>query len=184
MNADVSDGDLVRLARDGDPVAFRLLVERHQPMARARARGLCANPSDLDDVVQESFLRAYTGLDRLRDPDRFAGWLGGIVANVCRGLQRRSPVTLLPDWPEPLHPAAGLPSAEDLDRTDAVRAAVAGLPPGSAVPSPCTTTPTCRPVRSPSPQARPGPACTRPGSGCAPTSPSTVPISSPPPPGG
>src|SRR3984885_4516239 len=130
MNEEICDGDLVRLARDGDPVAFRLLVERHQPRARARARGLCANPSDLDDVVQESFLRAYTGLDRLRDPDRFAGWLGGIVANGCRGLQRRPTVPLLPGWPEPLHPAGGLPSAEDLDRTDAVRAAVAGLPAG------------------------------------------------------
>jgi RNA polymerase sigma factor (sigma-70 family) len=132
MSAEIRDGDLVRLARDGDPVAFRLLVERHQPMARARARRLCGNPSDVDDVVQESFLRAYIGLDRLRDPDRFAGWLGSITANVCRGLQRRPPVTLLPDWPEPLHPAAadGLPSAEDLDRADAVRAAVAGLPEG------------------------------------------------------
>ena len=71
-------------------------------------------------------------MGRLRDPDRFAGWLGGITANVCRGLRRRSPVTLLPDWPEPLHPAAadGLPSADDLDRADAVRAAVAGLPAG------------------------------------------------------
>jgi RNA polymerase sigma factor (sigma-70 family) len=132
MNTEIRDGDLVRLARDGDPVAFRLLVERHQPMARARARSLCGNPSDVDDVVQEAFLRAYIGLDRLRDPDRFAGWLGGITANVCRGLQRRPPVTLLPDWPEPLHPAAvdGLPSAEELDRADAVRAAVAGLPAG------------------------------------------------------
>ena len=132
MNAEIRDGDLVRLARDGDPVAFRLLVERHQPMARARARSLCGNPSDVDDVVQEAFLRAYISLDRLRDPDRFAGWLGGITANVCRGLQRRPPVTLLPDWPESLHPVAadGLPSAEDLDRADAVRAAVAGLPEG------------------------------------------------------
>src|SRR5487761_106718 len=132
MNAEIRDGDLVRLARDGDPVAFRLLVERHQPMARARARSLCGNPSDVDDVVQEAFLRAYIGLDRLRDPDRFAGWLGSITANVCRGLQRRPPVTLLPDWPESLHPvaAAGLPSAEALDRADAVRAAVAGLPEG------------------------------------------------------
>jgi hypothetical protein len=34
---DIPDGDLVRLARDGDPAAFRLLVERHLPMARARA---------------------------------------------------------------------------------------------------------------------------------------------------
>ena len=133
MSAEIPDGDLVRLARDGDPVAFRLLVERHQPMARGRARSLCGNPSDVDDVVQESFLQAFIGLDRLREPDRFAGWLAGIVLNVCRGLhRRRPPVTLLPDWPEPLHPVSGggLPSAEDLDRTDAVRAAVAGLPAG------------------------------------------------------
>jgi RNA polymerase sigma-70 factor (ECF subfamily) len=132
MSAEISDGDLVRLARDGDSVAFRLLVERHQPTARARAWRLCANPSDVDDVVQESFLQAFVALDRLRDPDRFAGWLAGIVLNVCRGLQRRAPVTLLPDWPEPLHPAstAGLPSAEDLDRADALRAAVADLPAG------------------------------------------------------
>jgi RNA polymerase sigma factor (sigma-70 family) len=133
VSADLSDGDLARLARAGDPVAFRLLVERHQPMARARARVLCANPSDVDDVVQESFLQAFLALDRLRDPDRFAGWLAGIVLNVGRGLRRRgTPLTLLPDWPEPLHPtsAGGLPTAEDMDRADALRAAVAGLPAG------------------------------------------------------
>jgi RNA polymerase sigma factor (sigma-70 family) len=133
VTADVSDGDLARLARDGDPVAFRLLVERHQPMVRSRATGLCANPSDVDDLVQESFLQAFLALDRLRDPDRFAGWLAGITANVARALHRRRvPVTLLSDWPEPLHPTSpgGLPSAEDLDRADALRAAVAGLPAG------------------------------------------------------
>jgi RNA polymerase sigma factor CnrH len=132
VTADVSDGDLARLARGGDPVAFRLLVERYQPMVRARARQLAPDPGDVDDIVQESFLQAFLALDRLRDPDRFAGWLAGIVHNVCRGLRRRVPVTLLPDWPEPLHPtsAGGLPSAEDLDRADALRAAVAGLPAG------------------------------------------------------
>jgi RNA polymerase sigma factor (sigma-70 family) len=132
MTADVSDGDLARLARDGDPAAFRLLVERHQAMVRARARQLGAGSGDVDDIVQESFLQAYLALDRLRDPDRFAGWLSGIVLNVCRGLRRRAPVTLLGDWPEPLHPASdgGLPPAEDLDRADALRAAVAGLPAG------------------------------------------------------
>ena len=132
MSVEISDGDLVRLARDGDQVAFRLLVERHQPMVRARARRLCPNPSDVDDTVQDSFLQAFIALDRLRDPDRFAGWLAGIVLNVCRRLQRRAPVTLLPDWPEPVHPASadGLPCAEDLDRADALREAVAGLPAG------------------------------------------------------
>jgi RNA polymerase sigma-70 factor, ECF subfamily len=130
--AELCDGDLVRLARDGDQAAFRLLVERHQPMVRARIRSMCANPSDVDDIMQESFLQAFIALDRLRDPDRFAGWVAGIAANLCRGLRRRDQLTLLPDWPEPLHPAAtdGLPSAEDLDRADALRAAMAGLPAG------------------------------------------------------
>ena len=129
---DIPDGDLVRLARDGDPAAFRLLVERHLPMARARAARLCPQPDDADDAVQDAFLQAFLALDRLRDPDRFAGWLGGIVANVCRAQRRRAPLTLLGDWPENLHPASAgsLPSAEDLDRADALGRAVAGLPPG------------------------------------------------------
>ncbi len=129
---DIPDGDLVRLARDGDPAAFRLLVERHLPMARARAARLCPQPEDADDAVQDAFLQAFIALDRLRDPDRFAGWLGGIVANVCRAQRRRPPLTLLGDWPENLHPASAgtLPSAEDLDRADALGRAVAGLPPG------------------------------------------------------
>jgi RNA polymerase sigma factor (sigma-70 family) len=129
---DIPDGDLVRLARDGDPAAFRLLVERHLPMARARAARLCPQPEDADDAVQDAFLQAFLALGRLRDPDRFAGWLGGIVANVCRAQRRRAPLTLLGDWPENLHPASahGLPSAEDLDRADALGRAVAGLPPG------------------------------------------------------
>jgi RNA polymerase sigma-70 factor (ECF subfamily) len=129
---EVPDADLVQLARDGDPVAFRLLVERHLPMVRARAGRLCANPSDVDEIVQESFLRAFIALDQLRDPDRFAGWLAGVVLNVCRALRRRHQPSLLPDWPEALHPAAadGLPSAEELDRAEALRAAVADLPAG------------------------------------------------------
>ncbi len=183
---DISDGDLARLARDGDPVAFRLLVERYQPMARARAARLCANPSDVDDIVQESFLQAFVALDRLREPDRFAGWLAGIVVNVCRRLHRRAPLTLLPDWPEPLHPlsAEGLPSAEDLDRADTLRAAVAGLPAGQRRAIALhyyADLPACQAGEL---AGRPGPACTRPGSGCATTSPPTVPISFPLSPGG
>jgi RNA polymerase sigma-70 factor (ECF subfamily) len=129
---DIPDGDLVRLARDGDPAALRLLVERHLPMARARAARLCPQPDDADDAVQDAFLQALIALDRLRDPDRFAGWLGGIVANVCRAQRRRAPLTLLGDLPEHLHPASAgsLPSAEDLDRADVLGRAVAGLPPG------------------------------------------------------
>jgi RNA polymerase sigma-70 factor (ECF subfamily) len=129
---DIGDGDLVRLARTGDAAAFRLLVERHRTAALARAVRLGARPGDADDIVQEAFLQAFIALDRLREPDRFGAWLAGIVLNVHRAATRRPPPLLLADWPEDLHPASveGLPSAEDLDRAEALGAAVAGLPPG------------------------------------------------------
>jgi hypothetical protein len=72
-------------------------------MARARAARLCPRPDDADDAVQDAFLQAFIALNRLRNPDRFAGWLGGIVANVCRAQRRRAPLTLLGDRPENLH---------------------------------------------------------------------------------
>jgi RNA polymerase sigma-70 factor (ECF subfamily) len=86
----------------------------------------------VDDIVQEAFLQAFAGLDRLRDPDRFGAWLAGIIRNVSRAVTRQAPLMLLADWPEGLHPASaqGLPSAEDLDRAEALRAAVADLPGG------------------------------------------------------
>lgn len=91
---------------------------------------MCAQPGDVDDIVQEAFLQAFAALDRLRDPDRFGAWLAGIILNIHRAATRRAPPVLLADWPEPLHPASaeGLPSAEDLDLTEALRAAVADLP--------------------------------------------------------
>jgi len=94
----IPDGDLVRLARDGDPAAFRLLVERHLPMARARAARLCPQPDDADDAVQDAFLQAFLALDRLRDPDRFAAWLGGIVAKTA---SRRSSSSFMLSRPSP-----------------------------------------------------------------------------------
>lgn len=77
-------------------------------------------------------MQAFVALERLRDPDRFGAWLGGIIRNVHRGVGRQEPLMLLAEWPEGLHPvsAQGLPSADDLDRAETLRAAVADLPDG------------------------------------------------------
>jgi len=79
---DIGDADLVRLARDGDPAAFRLLVERHRPMARARAARLCPQPDDADDAVQDAFLQGFLALDRPRDPAPLPGWPRGPAAQA------------------------------------------------------------------------------------------------------
>ena len=62
--------------------------------------------------MQDAFLQAFIALDRLRDPGRFAGWLGGIVANAAApsgatGSLARSGTTSPPS-PEPAtRPATG-----------------------------------------------------------------------------
>ena len=129
---DICDGELVRRARAGDAGAFALLVERHFPSARALAARLCAHRDDVDGIVQEAFLQAFTGLGRRRDPDRFGARLVGIVRKISRAAARQARLMLLAEWPEDLHPASaqGLPPAEDLDRVEVLRATVAGLPRG------------------------------------------------------
>ncbi len=84
-----SDAHLVRRVLSGRRNDFGVLVRRHLPAALAVARGNLANPSDVDDVVQESFLAAYQKLDTLRVPQKFAAWLLTIVRNTAVSWQRR-----------------------------------------------------------------------------------------------
>ena len=64
---EMTDVTVVSRARTGDPDAFRLLVERHsQPIFRVAYR-MTGNEHDADDVVQETFLRAYRQLDRFEE---------------------------------------------------------------------------------------------------------------------
>jgi RNA polymerase sigma factor (sigma-70 family) len=84
-----SDSELVGASLDGDTAAFALLVRRHRPKVAAVVRRMLDDWGDAEDVAQEAVLHAYLGLDRLREPDRFAGWLCGIAVNVAKMRLRR-----------------------------------------------------------------------------------------------
>ncbi|MBI4475663.1 MAG: sigma-70 family RNA polymerase sigma factor [Acidobacteria bacterium] len=90
---DGSDATAVAQARAGDHEAFRLLVERHSRAVFRLAFRITGNEHDADDVVQETFLRAYRQLGRFEDRSTFATWLHRIAANcatdVLRERQRR-----------------------------------------------------------------------------------------------
>lgn len=74
--------ELVLRARRGDGAAFRALYDGTRPLAFRVARSFAdLDRDDLDDVLQESFVRAFKNLDRLADPARFAPWLLTIVRN-------------------------------------------------------------------------------------------------------
>src|SRR5580704_6971086 len=87
MDATDASAALAR-ARHGDPDAFRALVERHSRRVFQLAFRITGNEQDAEDVVQESFLRAYRQLGRFEARANFGTWLYRIVANCAVDLMR------------------------------------------------------------------------------------------------
>jgi len=81
------EAQTVARARAGDLDAYELLVARHTALAHRTAYLLGAG-DDADDVVQESFVKAYRQLPRYRGDSAFRSWLLAIVANETRNLHR------------------------------------------------------------------------------------------------
>ena len=75
-------------ARKGNQHAFRVLVERHSPSVFRLAFRMTGNEQDAEDVVQETFLRAYKQLHRFDGRSAFATWLYRISANCSLDLLR------------------------------------------------------------------------------------------------
>src|SRR5436190_14362342 len=75
-------------ARQGDSDAFRALVERHSRSVFRLAYRMTGNEQDAEDVVQESFLKAYRQLGRFEARANFGTWLYRIVANCAVDLMR------------------------------------------------------------------------------------------------
>lgn len=127
---DTGDGELIDRVLAGERAPFAELVARHGPALLAwlsrRARGA----DEAVDLYQETWLRAWRGLGRLRSPGQLRAWLLGIAFHTLdkhrRGLARR-PAEPLGEREPALEPGATpLEGAEFAAR---VRAAVERLPP-------------------------------------------------------
>ena len=84
-----SDAALVVAARAGEKWAQEALFRRHSRMVNGLAFRLIGRDEDIDDLVQDSFLSALRGLDRLANPQAFSSWLGSIVVRTAHKLLRR-----------------------------------------------------------------------------------------------
>lgn len=78
-----NDEQLIRNIQGGDIASFGIIVERYWNIVLAFALSRIDNAADAEDIAQESFLKAYSQLHRLRHPYRFAGWLSKITAQQC-----------------------------------------------------------------------------------------------------
>jgi RNA polymerase sigma-70 factor (ECF subfamily) len=85
---EVEAGGAVERARSGDSDAFRLLVEQHSRAIFRLAYRMTGNEEDAEDVVQETFLRAYRQLDKYEARSSFSTWLYRIASNYSLDLIR------------------------------------------------------------------------------------------------
>lgn len=82
-----TDAALIARWRGGDERAATILVERHAP-AVARFVASMGERGELEEVVQDTFVRAFGSLDRFREESSLRTWLFSIARNLCRDRAR------------------------------------------------------------------------------------------------
>ncbi len=88
-NNEDDDAAAVEQAKQGSRLAKQALYVRHVELALGLAHRLLGGGGDVDDVVQDAFIKAFSRLQQLRDPTRFRSWFSSIVVNVARRYLRR-----------------------------------------------------------------------------------------------
>ncbi|MGQ9633832.1 MAG: sigma-70 family RNA polymerase sigma factor [Bryobacteraceae bacterium] len=86
------EGALIARARAGDTAAFTQLVERYERKIYRLARHITQNDEDAEDVLQDSFLKAFQHLKDFQEQSRFYTWLVRIAVNESlMRLRKRKP---------------------------------------------------------------------------------------------
>lgn len=83
-----TDVILVSAALRGDAGSFGRLCDQYYPALVAIAYSQLTDRGLAEDAAQESLLAAYRGIGKLKQPERFAGWLTGICRNIAIDMAR------------------------------------------------------------------------------------------------
>jgi RNA polymerase sigma-70 factor (ECF subfamily) len=94
LTASETDQQLVQRTQRGDLRAFDLLVLKYQGRIAALVSRYVSDPSEVEDVTQEAFIKAYRAIDKFRGDSAFYTWLYRIAANAAKNYlvsRRRRP---------------------------------------------------------------------------------------------
>ncbi len=87
--AAATDAELVRRALERDEIAVRAIIKPNNRRLYRLARGILRNDGEAEDVVQETYVRAFTHLDEFRGNSSLSTWLSRIAMNEALGRLRR-----------------------------------------------------------------------------------------------
>ncbi len=125
-----SDTELIAAVRKGDVAQFEPLIARYQPRVFATARRYARREDEVQDIVQEVFIKAFQKLDSFRAEAPFEHWLMRMTVRTCYDFLRshqRNRETTLTDLSDPevdwLERFAASPE-DNSKNTDAARALV------------------------------------------------------------
>jgi RNA polymerase sigma-70 factor (ECF subfamily) len=87
--AGIDEGILVTQARDGETAAFAELVRRYEGKIFRLAQHITQNREDAEDVLQETFMKAYEHLEQFKGDSKFYTWIVRIAVNQALMKLRR-----------------------------------------------------------------------------------------------
>jgi RNA polymerase sigma-70 factor (ECF subfamily) len=85
---------LVERAKSGDQSAFRAIMDQHNRRLYRVARAVMKDDTEAEDVVQETYLRAFSNLAKFRGESSLATWLTRIALNEAMGRKRKQRITV------------------------------------------------------------------------------------------
>jgi RNA polymerase sigma-70 factor, ECF subfamily len=88
--SNLSDEELVELVREGRVALFEMLIQRHADRLRRVVRSVLKDDAQIDDVLQETFMRAFAHLADFQGTAKFASWLTRIAVNDAVMRKRRA----------------------------------------------------------------------------------------------
>jgi RNA polymerase sigma-70 factor (ECF subfamily) len=94
VTAVLTDEEIVDRVRAGQTPLFEVLMRRYNQRLYRIARAILHGDAEVEDVMQETYLRAYAHLDQFAGRARFATWLTRIAVNEAAARARRAPVTV------------------------------------------------------------------------------------------
>jgi len=95
MQNNQTDEEIVRLVQAGDIESFSFLIERYEAKIKRYARKFLSGTEDIEDIVQEIFIKVYSNIQSVDTDRKFSSWLYRIAHNEFINLLRKKEKTPL-----------------------------------------------------------------------------------------